>query len=162
MEGLRYLRCPALCQLLEGAHIEIPIVKKGLEPRHEPRQEASILTDAVAAHRRPSGLGPACEKFQRGALRRRGVDIAGEDPGGETGTAVLPAVPIVHCVERRLALANGQHRAFRKHIEVFVGYDRGDLDDEIGLGLQPGHFKIDPNQIFGRFHCSFERVKPAW
>jgi hypothetical protein len=35
---------------------------------------------------------------------------------------------------------------------VFVGYDRRDLDDEIGIGLQARHFQVDPNEIVGRFH----------
>src|SRR5260370_6350543 len=45
-----------------------------------------------------------------------------------------------------------EHRTFGKHAEVFVGYDRRDLDDEIGLRLESGHFQIDPNEIFGGFH----------
>ena len=161
LEGLRDLRRPALRQLLERAHVEIPVVEKALEPRHEPRQEAPILTDAVAAHGRSPGLGPGFEKLQGRALRRGGVDIAREDSGGQTRIAVLPPVPIIHRVERRLALTYGQHRPFREHVEVFVGYDRGDLDDEIGFRLQAGHFEVDPNEIFWRFHVfqvSYERA----
>jgi hypothetical protein len=45
---------------------------------------------------------------------------------------------------------------------VFVGYDRCDLDDEIGFRLQAGHFEVDPNEIFWRFHCHHERLKAAW
>jgi hypothetical protein len=40
---------------------------------------------------------------------------------------------------------------------VFVGYDRGDLDDEIGFRPQAGHFEVDPNEIFWRFH-DYERA----
>src|SRR3979490_980603 len=67
---------------------------------------------------------------------------------------MLGAVPIVHGVEHGLTLVNGDHRTVGKHIEVFVGYDRRDLDDEIGLRLEAGHFQIDPDEIFGRFHGS--------
>ena len=43
------------------------------------------------------------------------------------------------------ALMHREHRPFGKHVEVFVGYDRRDLDDEIGVRLQAGHLQIDPN-----------------
>jgi hypothetical protein len=45
---------------------------------------------------------------------------------------------------------------------VFVGYDRRDLDDEIGFRFQPGHLEIDPNEIFWRFHYGYAEVKAAW
>ena len=47
---------------------------------------------------------------------------------------------------------HGDDRPFGEHGEVFVGYDRRDLDDEIRIGLQARHFQIDPNEIVGRFH----------
>src|SRR3984885_2811010 len=65
---------------------------------------------------------------------------------------MLVSVPIVHRTEHGLLLLNRDDRTFGEHVEVFVGYDRGDLDDEIGLRLEPGHFQIDPNEIFGGFH----------
>lgn len=66
---------------------------------------------------------------------------------------MLIAIPIIHGVERGVALVQREDRSIGKHIEVFVGYDRRDLDDEVGLGLEPGHFQIDPNEIFRRFHA---------
>ncbi len=65
---------------------------------------------------------------------------------------MLIAVPIVHGIQHGLALMHREHRPFGQHIEVFVGYDRRDLDDEIGLRLEAGHFQVDPNEIFGGFH----------
>ena len=47
---------------------------------------------------------------------------------------------------------HGDDRPFCEHGEVFVGYDRRDLDDEIRIGPQARHFQIDPNEIVGRFH----------
>ncbi len=74
--------------------------------------------------------------------------------------AVLLAVPVVHRGEHRLALVHGEHRTFGEHRQMFVGYDRGNFDDEVGVRLQAGHLKIDPNKILGRFHRVFERTKP--
>src|SRR5258708_26876672 len=65
---------------------------------------------------------------------------------------MLIAIPIVHRLEHGRALMHREDRAFSQHSEVFVGYDRRDLDDEIGLRLETGHFQMDPNEIFGRFH----------
>src|SRR5258707_1556107 len=82
--------------------------------------------------------------------------LAGDTPAANAGAqpraTMLVAVPIVHCAEHSLALMHREHRAFGKHVEVLVGYDRRDLDDEIGLRFESGHFQIDPNEIFGRFH----------
>src|SRR6202451_4726292 len=71
---------------------------------------------------------------------------------------MLIAVPVVHGREDGLALMHSEHRTFGKHVEVFVGYDRRNLDDEIGLRFQAGHFQIYPNEIFGGFHefCAAE------
>ena len=65
---------------------------------------------------------------------------------------MLIAVPVVHGVKHGVALMYGNHRSLGKHMEVFVGYDRRNLNDEIGVRFQTGHFQIDPNEIFGRFH----------
>ena len=65
---------------------------------------------------------------------------------------MLIAIPIIHGAEHGLALMHREYRTFGKHVEVFVGYDRRDLDDEIGLRIETGHFQIDPNEIFGGFH----------
>ncbi len=58
---------------------------------------------------------------------------------------MLAAIPFVHALEHGRALTHCEYRALGEHIEVFVGYDRRDLDDEIGIGLETRHLKIDPN-----------------
>src|SRR4051812_36277116 len=51
-EALGELRLPALHQLLQRRHVEVAIVEIGFELRHPAREEAPILADRVAAHRR--------------------------------------------------------------------------------------------------------------
>src|SRR3984957_5728423 len=75
---------------------------------------------------------------------------------------MLIAVPIVHGCKHSLALIHREYRAFRKHSEVFVGYDRRNLDDEIGLRFEAGHFQIDPNEIFRGFHDVSATERTAW
>jgi hypothetical protein len=65
---------------------------------------------------------------------------------------MLFLVPVVHAGEQRIALVYRQDRPIGEHLEVFVGYDRGDFQDNVGLGEQPGHFQIDPDKIFSGFH----------
>ena len=67
-EALRDRRRPAPRQLLERAHVEVTVVKVALELRHLPREEAAILTDAVATHRRDARLHERGQKFQGAAL----------------------------------------------------------------------------------------------
>ncbi len=74
---------------------------------------------------------------------------------------MLIAIPIVHGAQHRLALMHGEYRPLGEHMEVFVGYDRRDLDDEIGVRLQAGHFQIDPDEIFGGFHV-IQPANSAW
>ena len=45
-----------------------------------------------------------------------------------------------------------EYRTFGEQGKLFVGYDRGDFDNEVRLRLEAGHLKIDPNQIIGGFH----------
>ena len=58
---------------------------------------------------------------------------------------MLLAIPVVHGGQHRGALMHRDHRTLGEHREVFVGYDRGDFDDEIGLGRQARHLEVDPN-----------------
>jgi hypothetical protein len=74
---------------------------------------------------------------------------------------VLSPVPVVHRIEHLGALVHRDDRSFRKHRQVLVGYDRGDFDDEVGVGLEPGHFQIDPNEIIGGFHRVAEEFEGA-
>ena len=126
-----------------------------LERRHVARQKAPILAYAVAAHRRSSRLDPYLQKPQRLALGRCDIDGACQDTCAQSGAAVLIAVPIIHRVEHGFGLMNREYRAFGEHLQVFVGYDRRNLNDEIGFRFETSHFQIDPNEIFGGFHESY-------
>ena len=67
---------------------------------------------------------------------------------------MLLAVPVIHGGEHGGALMHRDDRTLGEHREVLVGYDRGDFDDEIGLGRQARHLEVDPNKILGRLHYS--------
>src|SRR5262245_52192754 len=67
---------PAPRQLLERAHVEVAIVEELLECRHVSREEASVLADAVAAHRRGIRLDEHIEYLERALLGARGGVLA--------------------------------------------------------------------------------------
>src|ERR1700730_2642643 len=75
---------------------------------------------------------------------------------------MLIAVPIIHGCKHSLALMHREYRAFRKHSEVFVGYDRRNLDDEIRLRFEAGHVQSEPNEIFRGFHDVSATERTAW
>src|SRR5580698_5884067 len=151
-KALRHLRRPSLCQFLQGAHVEIAVVEESFERGHEPREKAPVLANAVAAHRRSPGFDPQFKKPQGLALGGGRIDGARENARAQSRAAMLVAIPIIHGAKRRLGLMHREYGTFGQHIEVFVGYDRRDLDDQIGLRNQAGHFQIYPNEIFWGFH----------
>ena len=54
-------------------------------------------------------------------------------------------IPVVHFCEGFIRLVDGNHRAFAENIEVFVGDDGGDFDNDIVETVQSSHFQINPD-----------------
>src|SRR3546814_4851630 len=61
----QYLRRPAPRELLDRAHVEVAVVEVTFQRRHQAVQEAAVLADRVAAHRRLVGPDPLLQEFQR-------------------------------------------------------------------------------------------------
>jgi len=122
-------------------------MEKPLEGRHLAREEAAILTNAVATHRRCSSHCVLRQEIQRARLRVPRGDPAVTDPLHQTGAAVRGPVPFVHRTEHGVVLVDRNHGAFRHRTERRVGNDRRDLDDVIGPGVQTSHLEVDPDQV---------------
>ena len=56
-------------------------------------------------------------------------------------------IPRIHARHYRVTLVNHQHRAFGDGVEVRIGDDDRDFDNAVGLGNEPGHFHIYPDEI---------------
>ncbi len=52
-----------------------------------------------------------------------------------------------------LALVHGEHRAFGEHVQVLVGYDRGNFDDEVGVRLAARSFQDRSKRDFRGISC---------
>src|SRR5580692_4562635 len=91
---------PATREFLERADIKITVVEEFLKPWHVACQEPTILTDAVAAHRRSARRHPACQKFQRLPFGIGDGAAAGPHPRRKARRTVLALVPFIHAGER--------------------------------------------------------------
>src|SRR5690606_3891118 len=126
-------RPPALAQLLERAHVEVAIVEVRLERGHEAREEAAVLADRVARHRRGARRHPAgCER-QRGRLGGRLVERRCLHLVDESAAPVGGLVPVVHRVEHRIGLVDDPGLALGEDVEVAVGHHDRQLDDAVAL-----------------------------
>ena len=56
-------------------------------------------------------------------------------------------VPRVHAVEDFIGLMNHEDWPFGQHIQVGVGDDGRDFNDLVAIGVEAGHFHINPDQI---------------
>src|SRR6185503_1799809 len=70
------LRLPALHQLLQRGDVEVAVMEVRLEARHPAREEAAVLADRVAAHRR-GGRGHVRREERDGLALGGGLVQAG-------------------------------------------------------------------------------------
>ena len=68
-------------------------------------------------------------------------------------------VPRVHAGQHRVALVDDPHRRFGDGVELAVGDDQRDFDDPVAVGLEPGHFEVDPDETARVLGHSRIRVK---
>jgi hypothetical protein len=56
-------------------------------------------------------------------------------------------VPVVHRVEDRVGLVDGEHRRLGDRRELGVGHDDRDLDDPVAVGIEPRHLHVEPGEV---------------
>src|SRR5205085_8103954 len=99
---------PAARQLLQRADVEVAVVEERLQPRHRRGQEAAILADAVAAHRRRALAHVALQELDHPTLGRGLVDRGSADAVGQAAPAVTSGVTGILPYVSHLALEVGQ------------------------------------------------------
>ena len=112
------LRIPAPRQFLQRADVQVPVVKELLQVRHPARQEAPVLADAVAAHRRGPVRDMLRQELDRLLFGLRLIAVGTAHFVGQPGSAVVGGVPFVHPGQARLRLVDRPHRAGPQHVEV--------------------------------------------
>jgi hypothetical protein len=124
-----------------------PDASSGFQLRHAARHEAAVLADRVAAHRRLVRRHPLLQEGDQFLLGLRFVDGRCLDAVDQAGFAVRALVPVVHLVQRLVALVDGEHRAFGQHIQVRIRDDDGHFDDAVVVRIQAGHFHVEPDEV---------------
>ena len=61
-------------------------------------------------------------------------------------------IPLIHLREHFITLMYGDNGPLSQYIEVKGGNDSCNLDDSVGVWIQPCHLHIDPNQSLVLFH----------
>ena len=147
LEAVLQLRPPAAGQFLQRGDIQIAVMKIGFHVGQMARHEAAVLADRVAAHRRGARrhmqLHELDHPLRNFRCRQRGCF----DLVDQAGFAMRALVPVVHRIEHGVGLMQHQHRAFLDQVEILVGYYQGDFQNGIGVGVQTGHFHVDPDQM---------------
>ena len=119
------------------------------ERRHPPREEAAILADRVAAHRRGAWRHVLAQEREHPLFDRRLVERRRLDLVDQARSRVRRLIPRVHAGQGRIVLMHDQHRRLGDGRQRRVGDDQRDLDDAVGFGLQARHFHVYPDQQIG-------------
>lgn len=137
---------PAPHEFLHARDIDEAIVQEPVEPRHVPSDEASVLPHRVATERRGSLLGVLAEKFED-----LGLGVLDED--GRSANLIrqptFPMVfrtPFVHGEQNRVRLMDDEIGTFSDHLEVAIGDEGCNFQDPAPVGVEAGHFEIDPHE----------------
>jgi len=142
------VRRPASRKFLERADVEVAVVKEPLQTRHLPVQKPPVLADAVAAHRRRTGLDVNLQKLECKLLGLHCRDDAASDAFKQTGGTVGRSIPVVHCVQHGVGLVDRDDRAFGDDLQLRIGHDRRDFDDAVPVRVEARHLQVDPNEVF--------------
>jgi hypothetical protein len=116
------------------------------EPGHQAMQEAPVLADRIAAHRRRIGRDPFGHERKRARFRISHADALLQHAPPQPRLAVLVPVPFVHRLQCRERMGDRELRPFGEDVELRIGDDRGDLDDRITVRIQTCHLQVDPDQ----------------
>ena len=100
------------------------------------RVEIEILVtqrdiEFVENDHRNARIGHKLQRLGPGALGRGDTGHAGAHARQQAGPAVLFLVPVIHPGEQRITLVYRNDRPIGEHLEVFVGYDRRDFQDNV-------------------------------
>ena len=118
-----------------------------LDVGHVEGEEAAIGADRVARERHRARFSNSAADEVEGRLGRL-VDRRGRllDGGQQPARVVHLADDLVHLGQLLGRLGDHQVGAFGDEVEVVVGHQRGDLDDDVTGRVKARHLEIHPDQ----------------
>ena len=139
-------RIPAARELLDGAHVDDPVVQVLHQTGHVTVEELLVGAHGVAGQQRAHAIGgEAPHVFDDLGLGLG--DVQAMLPlVDQPGVGVHPAHEVVHLVHGGLAGLDDIVDALVQHVQVEVGGDHGDLDQFVMEDVQAGHLAVDPDQ----------------
>ena len=151
---LEHVGVPAPGQLLDRRHVDGAVVQVVLDLGQVAGEEAAVGADRVAAQRHRPGVGHVLlderQRLGAGLLQRdRRASISGSSPD----LVCMSRTNVVHRPPSPRAAGGRRGRALGDDLEVVVGDERGDLDDDVALGSSP--------VISRSIHTSTGRAKVA-
>ena len=138
---------PPARQLLDRGDVDHPVVQPVVQLGHVAGEEAAVGRDGVAAQRRLARVGhPLLDVREDGLLgllqRRRGGDHLVGEPGGRVHVADDVGHPL-HLLRGR---TDDDVDALAEDVQLAVGDQGGDLDEQVAAEVEPGHLAVDPHQ----------------
>ena len=150
-ECCMHRRFPAFGEFLQGAHIEIAIVKKSFQFGHVLHQEPPVLRNRVAAHGCAIGWHKLAQEYQQDFFGLCLTSSRSPDFLDQSTLAVRTLVPRIHQVKLGIGLVNHHHRTFDAAFKMRARHNNRNLDNPVSFRIQPGHFTVQPDEVLVGF-----------
>ena len=138
---------PAASELLDRRYIDRAVVQELFDLGSVDREETTVGADRVATQRYGSLLGDVLFKKRHGL--RYGIFEADRgffDLGEQARLGVHVANEVVHRGHCFGWLVDHQTGAFGNDVQLIVGQQCGDLDNDVLCRVEAGHFQVHPSE----------------
>jgi hypothetical protein len=133
-------RIPSFHQLLDGAYIDISIVKKLVEGRHMLCQEPAILPDRVSTQWRVSFPAVRMQKFQSHPFSPLAVIGRGFSPFQKAGGLMMGLGPLIHGHEDPFRMVYGDVGSLSHRSQIAICDHGGYLQNDMRFWIDARHF----------------------
>src|SRR4029453_8613990 len=140
------VRIPMPHQQLERADVDDAVVHEAVELGHVTREELFVLPDRIAAERSGLRVTESSQEAQRLPLGLRHAHAGSLHAIQEPARLVRSSIPGVHRSQLCRTLTNGQLGTARDDVEVPVGDDGRDFEQDVSSRIETGHFAVSPDE----------------
>src|SRR5699024_5248026 len=137
---------PAAQELLDGGHVDHPVVQVFVDAFHVTCEEGPVRGDGVAAQRGLAGFAYVLADVLQDGVLGLGQGQTLVELLEQTGSGVHVAHEVAHGVESFLRRLDHHIDTLVEDVELFVGDQTGDLDERVTFEVQAGHLAVDPHQ----------------
>jgi hypothetical protein len=84
--------------------------------------------------------------------------LRGPDAIQESGCLMMLSAPFFHRIEDVFRIIYRKYRAFCNNIELSIGHDCRDFDNDLLFMVEPCHFQVYPDQVVIQFGLQYRDV----